>query len=152
VLELARLLRDWSNLTIVTNSLRAVLELAGRGPKLIVVGGELRRLSQTVSGSLTRLILEQLYLDKAFMGTVGLAIDEGLTTTDPGEAYTKKLVMKQVQQVILLADSSKFDKVSFVQAGRLDDVDTLITDRVSDRKFARGLRKRKIQVIQTERG
>ena len=43
VLELARLLRDWSNLTIVTNSLRAVLELAGRGPKLIVVGGELRR-------------------------------------------------------------------------------------------------------------
>lgn len=152
VLELARLLRDWSHLTIVTNSLRAVLELAGRGPSLIFVGGELRRLSQTVVGPLTHHVLEQLYLDKAFMGTIGIAIGEGLTTTDPGEAYTKELVMRQARQVILLADSSKFDKVSFVRAGSLADVDTLITDRLSDRKFARELRKRNIEVIQTKRG
>jgi DeoR/GlpR family transcriptional regulator of sugar metabolism len=101
---------------------------------------------------LTHHVLEQLYLDKAFMGTIGIAIGEGLTTTDPGEAYTKELVMRQSRQVILLADSSKFDKVSFVRAGSLADVDTLITDRLSDRKFARELRKRKIEVIQTKRG
>lgn len=152
VLGLARLLRDWGNLTIVTNSLRAVLELAGRGPSLIFVGGEFRRLSQTVVGPLTRLVLEKLYLDKAFMGTMGIAIGEGLTTTDPGEAYTKELVMRQVRQVILLADSSKFDRVSFVRAGRLADVDTLITDRLSDRKVARELRKRKIEVVETQHG
>jgi len=152
VLELARLLRDRTNVTIVTNSLRAVLELAGRGPNLIFVGGELRRLSQTVVGPLTRLTLGQLYLDKAFMGTIGISVQEGLTTTDPGEAYTKELVVKQARQVILLADSGKFNKVAFVQAGRLADVDVLITDRVSDRKFASELRTRKIEVIQTKRG
>ncbi len=75
-----------------------------------------------------------------------------VNTTDPGEAYTKELVMRPVRQVILLADSSKFGKVSFVQAGRLADVDILITDRLSDRKFAGELRKRKIEVIQTKRG
>jgi len=75
-----------------------------------------------------------------------------VSTTDPGEAYTKELVMRQVRQVILLADSSRFGKVSFVQAGRLADVDTLIADRLSDRKLARALRKRKIEVIQTRGG
>src|SRR5208282_1216045 len=47
VLELARLLRDRTNITVLTNSLHAAVELAGRGPRQIVAGGELRRLSQT---------------------------------------------------------------------------------------------------------
>lgn len=71
VLELARLLRERTNITVVTNSLRAASELSGRGPRLIVIGGELRRLSQTVVGPLSRHVLEGLHLDKAFMGTIG---------------------------------------------------------------------------------
>jgi DeoR/GlpR family transcriptional regulator of sugar metabolism len=151
VLELARLIRDRSHLTVVTNSLRALLELAGRGPNLIFVGGELRRLSQTMVGPLTRLTLEQLNLDKAFMGTIGLSIKEGLTTTDLAEAYTKDLVMQQAREVVLLADSSKVNKVSFVQAGRLENVGMLITDRLTDREFTRELRRQNVEVIQTQR-
>ena len=117
VLELARLLRERQNLTVVTNSLRAAHELAGRGPRLIVVGGELRRLSQTLVGPLTRLVLDGLHLDKAFMGTIGFALKEGLTTTDPSEAFTKETVLGQARQVIVLADSSKAGKVSFARAG-----------------------------------
>lgn len=147
VLALARLLRDRSNLTIVTNSIRAILELAGRGPSLIFVGGELRRISQTVVGPLTRLMLEQLQVDRAFMGTMGLTIEEGLTTTDPGEAYTKELVTRCARQVFLLADSSKFGKISFIQATRLNEVDILITDKSADRKFLGQLRKRQIRVL-----
>ena len=75
VLELARLLRERTNLTVVTNSLHAAHELAGRGPRLIVIGGELRRLSQTLVGPLTRLVLQELHLDKAFMGTIGFALE-----------------------------------------------------------------------------
>ena len=57
VLELARLLRENADITVVTNSLRAALELAGAGPKLIMTGGELRRLSQTLVGPLSRCVL-----------------------------------------------------------------------------------------------
>ena len=42
VLELARLLRDRTNLTVVTNSLHTAHELSGRGPRLILIGGEAR--------------------------------------------------------------------------------------------------------------
>jgi DeoR family transcriptional regulator, fructose operon transcriptional repressor len=147
VLELARLLKDRANITIVTNSLRAAVELAGRGPHLILVGGDLRRLAQTTVGPLTRFLIQELHVDKAFMGTIGLSLDEGLTTTDPTEAYTKELVMEHAREVILLADSSKAHKVSFTRAGRLEKVRVLITDSLIDRKFAKELSKRGIEVV-----
>jgi hypothetical protein len=70
------------------------------------------------------------------MGTMGLGIEEGLTTTDPGEAYTKKLVMEQARQVVVLADSSK-GQVTFAEAGKLDLIDVLITDTKIGARFAR---------------
>lgn len=145
VLGLARLVRERSNLTIVTNSLRAAIELAGGGPRLIMIGGELRRLSQTLVGPLTRLLLEQLNVDTAFMGTMGLTL-KGLTTTDPGEAYTKQLVVETARRVILLADSSKVGKVSFSRAGLLSHVDTLITDTGLDSKWTEQIRQAGVEV------
>jgi DeoR/GlpR family transcriptional regulator of sugar metabolism len=145
VLELARLLGERSNLTVVTNSLHAAHELAGRGPRLIVIGGELRRLSQTLVGPLTRLVLRELHLDKAFMGTMGFAVKEGLTTTDPSEAFTKEAVMGQARQVIVLADGSKAGKVSFASAGRWANVHVLITDKPFD--FAGALANKGVKVI-----
>jgi len=147
LLELARLLRERTNLTVVTNSLHAAHELAGRGPRLILIGGELRRLSQTMVGPLTRPVLHELHLDKTFMGTIGFALNEGLTTTDPSEAFTKKLVMGQARQVIVLADSSKAGKVSFASAGSWDSVHVLITDKQLDKAFAKELTQKDIKLV-----
>jgi DeoR family fructose operon transcriptional repressor len=147
VLEFARLLRDRTNVTVVTNSLRAAHELAGRGPRLILIGGELRRLSQTMVGPLTRCVLQELHVDKAFMGTIGLTLKEGLTTTDPSEAYTKELVMNRARQVILLADSSKAGKVSFAQAGRWERVHAVVTDERFDKDLAKQLNNKGIKVV-----
>lgn len=147
VLELARLLRDRTNLTVVTNSLRAAQELSGRGPRLLLIGGELRRLSQTLVGPLSRLVLGALHLDKAFMGTIGFALNQGLTTTDPSEAFTKEVVMGQARQVILLADSSKAGKVSFASAGRWAAVHVLITDHQLEKQFAKELAGKGIRIV-----
>jgi DeoR family fructose operon transcriptional repressor len=92
-------------------------------------------------------MIQELHVDKAFMGTIGLSLEQGLTTTDPTEAYTKELVMEHAREVILLADGSKAHKVSFTRAGRLEKVRVLITDRQFDRKFATELRKRGVEVV-----
>jgi len=147
VLELARLLKDRTNFTVLTNSLRAATELAARGPRLLMIGGEFRRLSQTLVGPLTRHVLSELHVDKAFMGTIGLSLDEGLTTTDPSEAYTKELVMHHAREVFLLADSSKIHKISFTRSGRLENIRVLITDAMIDRAFAKNLRKKGIELV-----
>ena len=147
VLAAARLLRDWDRLTVVTNSLPAATELAGQGPRLIVIGGELRSTSQALVGPLTRFLLEDLHVDRALMGTFALSLEEGLTTTDPAEAYTKELVLGRAREVILLADSRKLGTRTLVHAGRLEAIDVLVTDAGIDDRTTRSLERRGIKVI-----
>jgi DeoR/GlpR family transcriptional regulator of sugar metabolism len=91
--------------------------------------------------------LHELHLDKAFMGTIGFTLKEGLTTTDPGEAFTKELVLGQARQVVVLADSSKAGKISFARAGGWDKVQVLITDERLEKNFAKELVKTGIKII-----
>lgn len=146
-LGLARLLKDRTDLTLVTNSLRAATELADSGPKILLIGGELRRISQTMVGPLTSGVLGQVHVDKAFMGTMGFCLKSGLTTTDPNEAFVKNLVAAQAGQVILLADSGKAEKVSFARVSDWDAIDVLVTDAKLSQPFAKSLRKRGLKVL-----
>jgi DeoR/GlpR family transcriptional regulator of sugar metabolism len=147
VLALARLLHGWTRLTVVTNSLPVATELVGRGPRLIILGGELRATSRAIVGPLTRHLLEDLHVDRAVMGTLALSIEDGLTTTDPAEAFTKQLVLSRAREVILVADSTKLGTRSFVRAGRLAEIDVLVTDAAIDAGIARALGRRGVRVI-----
>jgi DeoR/GlpR family transcriptional regulator of sugar metabolism len=147
VLAAARLLHGWDRLTVVTNSLPVMIELAGRGPRLIVIGGELRPTSRALVGPLSRYLLENIRVDRALIGSYALSVDDGLSTTDPGEAYTKELALGRAREVILLADSRKLGTRSFVSAGRLEAVDILVTDGDMDDRAVRTLERRGIKVI-----
>lgn len=147
VLALARFLADMKRLTVVTNSLRVASVLSGKGPRMILVGGEFRRRSQTFVGSMTRLMIEPLHVDTAFMGAIAVTAEQGMTTTDPREAQTKELVMRNATQVVLLADSSKIGKISFVECGSLKDVDILVTDTGIRKQDETAFRKKGLAVI-----
>ena len=147
LLELARQIRNRADITVVTNSLRAAAELSQGGPELILIGGRLRRRSQTMVGALTRQVIDEIHLDKAFMGTMGLTTEEGMTTTDADEAFTKKLVMQHAEKVYLLADSTKLGKVAFARAGDAADVDALISDARIASALVDDLREKGVEVI-----
>jgi DeoR family fructose operon transcriptional repressor len=140
VLALAPLLIRHTQHTVVTNSLRVAQVLSAGGPRVILTGGALRRLSQTFVGPLTRHILENISCDIAFMGTLGLTPDDGLTTTDPDEAYTKELAIARARRVILLADATKVGAVSTVRFARLSTLHTLVTDTALARSTLSALR------------
>ena len=129
ILALARLLTLQTKLTVVTNSLRVAQVFSSGGPRMILTGGECRLLSQTFVGPLTRAVLEQMHLDIAFMGTIGVSAEQGLTTTDPAEAFTKEQAMARATRTVLLADSSKFGKTSFVRFGTLSNLSAVISDK-----------------------
>ncbi|MFA6930048.1 MAG: DeoR/GlpR family DNA-binding transcription regulator [Lentisphaeria bacterium] len=132
VLHLARLLESRSGLTIVTNSLMAASLLMESRHRLILTGGEFRALSRTMVGPLSAPVLQSITVDKAFMGTIGLTLNDGMSTTDANEAFTKKQIMSRSRQIILLSDHSKFGVPSFVNSGSLEDLQTVITDSISD--------------------
>ena len=146
VLALARKLGSRRELTVVTNSLMAAAELMESGHKLILLGGEFRPLSRTLVGPLTSPIGEALHIGKAFFGTIGLTAS-GVSTTDPGEAFTKKLILGRAEQAILLADSGKFGRTSLVEAGKLDDFDIVVTDSGAPSELQKILKKNKIKLI-----
>ena len=146
-LELARRLASRTDITIVTNSLPAIIELAGTGPRLIVIGGELRPLSQALVGPLSTKVLDELYLDHAFVGTFSLSLDAGMTTTDPAEAFTKEHVLARTREAVLLVDGSKLGTRSFAQAGRLDQIDVVITDAELDEEASQTFEHAGIRVL-----
>ncbi|MDD4102872.1 MAG: DeoR/GlpR transcriptional regulator, partial [Kiritimatiellae bacterium] len=129
ILALARLLTSYMQLTVVTNSLRVAQVFSGGGPRMILTGGECRLLSQTFVGPLTRPVLDKMHVDTAFLGTIGVSAEHGMTTTEPSEAFTKEIAMERATRRILLADSSKFGKTSFVNFGDIRQINTLISDK-----------------------
>ena len=146
VLMLARLLVQFRDLTVVTNSLMAASALMESGHRLILVGGEYRALSRTLVGPLTAQVIKAIHVTKAFMGTIGLTAGEGMTTTDVNEAFTKEQIMRRANKVILLADHSKMGVPSFARSGSLEDIDVLVTDRI-DAGFRGDLEGSGIQVL-----
>ncbi|MBN2449677.1 MAG: DeoR/GlpR transcriptional regulator [Lentisphaeria bacterium] len=146
VLLLARLLAQHRGLTIVTNSLMAAWTLMEADHRLILVGGEFRGLSRTLVGPLTEHVIGALTVSKAFMGTMGLTVGEGMTTTDVNEAFTKQQIMARAATVVLLADHSKMGVPSFARSGSLDDIDVLVTDRI-DPSFREQLETHGVQVV-----
>ncbi|MFO7937911.1 MAG: DeoR/GlpR family DNA-binding transcription regulator [Kiritimatiellia bacterium] len=147
LLELARLLLSFSKLTIVTNSLRIAEIFKHSGPKMIITGGECRLISQTFVGPLTRGVLDQMNFDIAFMGTIGVSVDKGMTTTDPAEAFTKEQVIKSATKTVLLADSSKFSRTSFVKFGTVDQLAITISDRNMPLKTKKAFKKQGCELM-----
>ena len=116
---------------------------------MILTGGECRRLSQTFVGPLSRPVLDRVQLDWAFMGTIGISAEAGLTTTDPNEAFTKELAISRARQVALLADSSKFGRTSFVRFGEIASLSHLITDAAAPVAQLEAFRQAGVNVLTT---
>ncbi|MDD2456304.1 MAG: DeoR/GlpR family DNA-binding transcription regulator [Kiritimatiellae bacterium] len=147
ILALARLLTSHTQLTAVTNSLRVAQVFSGGGPRMILTGGECRLLSQTFVGTLTRAVLEKMHVDTAFLGTIGVSAEHGMTTTDPAEAFTKEIAMERASRRVLLADSSKFGKTSFVRFGEIRRINTLISDKRMPAAQRKSFRRMGVELI-----
>jgi DeoR/GlpR family transcriptional regulator of sugar metabolism len=129
VAEIARGLRGHvQRLTVVTNSLTAA-ELVCDLPGIthVLLGGQLRRLSGSLTGPLALGNLEQFTFDVAFIGVSGLT-EDGITVSDLGEAQLKRHVATRSRKVVVPLDASKFGVTDFARVGDLDLIDLLVSD------------------------
>jgi len=127
--EVSRAIADRPGLTIVTNALNIASELAVRpNLKLVVPGGVARSESYELVGPLAEVNLGSLNLDVAFVGVDGITAAAGLTTHQDVEAHTNRMLIDRAQLVVVVADSSKLERVAFARICGVDRVDVLITD------------------------
>lgn len=119
--------KEITDLSIVTNSI-IVGEVLGNLCKVFLLGGEVRLSRKDISGPIAEKFIRMFRANRAFIGADALSINDGLMTTDTYTSRIEEEMIKRSDQVVLVADSSKFNKYSMVSFARLTDIDLIITD------------------------
>ena len=72
--------------------------------------------------------LDDLLLDKLFLGVDGLDIERGVTTHHEPEAQLNRRMVETAREVIAVTDASKFGRICLHRIIDLAELDALITD------------------------
>ncbi|NJB35809.1 DeoR/GlpR family DNA-binding transcription regulator [Croceivirga sp. JEA036] len=135
VIEFARHIPPLNGLTVLSASLNASIILAElKEIEVMQLGGSVRSSASSVVGPIAEKMLSEFTFTKLFVGVDGIDLDFGLTTTSAMEASLNKEMIKASQKIIVLADSSKFNKKGFGRICGLEEVDQIITDSGIDNR------------------
>ena len=127
--EVARHLKGKKNLYVITNGVNVANELLGApGIQIIIVGGTLRNDSASIVGRFGEEMLEQFSADKLFMGGAGCDFEFGVSWANVEETAINRAMLKASQEIILVMDSSKFNKRSVSRIAHFSEVDTVVSD------------------------
>lgn len=139
------------NLTIMTNSLHIInaLTALNKNYELLISGGTFRPKSGSFHGILAESTFDKFSFDKLFIGTDGFDLELGLTTFNEVHGVSKAMC-HAASEIIVLTDSSKFNRRSPNIVCPIDKINTVITDKNLDDSIRRALIKKGIQVILVE--
>lgn len=142
-------LAEKANLTVVTNALNIAWKLAQHTHiNVVVLGGYLRHSEYTLLGHLTIQALQDIHVSKIFHGIYGLDPENGLSGTYIQEVQTDREIINAAEQLIVMADASKFGRTGAVRLVPMDQVSTLITDTGAPEDELAVLREKGITVVQ----
>ena len=136
VLQVAKLLKDKSRLTVITNSVEILVELADcSNITVISTGGTLRAPSLSLLGRTAEAVVCNYNVDKAIISCKGVHMQKGITDSVELEVEVKRAMLRSCKQSILAVDSTKIDKVAFTKLADLDEIDVLVTDQLADERW-----------------
>jgi DeoR/GlpR family transcriptional regulator of sugar metabolism len=116
-------------LILVTNVVNTYPSLVSNDDiRVVLTGGELEPGSMTLVGEVGQLTLSRYRASKAILGTDAVSALFGITTLEVQTAALKKCMIENSDTLIVVADSSKINKVSLVPVAPLTAVDILVTD------------------------
>jgi len=120
----------FKNLTVFTNSLSigATISETQKQIKVFMIGGMVHSEHFTTISTECLTYIKKLYVDKVFVGSCSISSERGLSATIIEDAAIKKAMLSAGKQVVILADSSKFQHESLVQIAQLDPTHIIITD------------------------
>jgi DeoR family transcriptional regulator, aga operon transcriptional repressor len=148
VLEVARALRGWKKITVITNSLPVINALAGaEGINLVCLGGMLRESEFSFIGHITEQSLGEVRADKVVMGTRAISLEHGLTHEYLPETLTDRAILKSGKEVLIVADHTKFGQEATVLLAPLSAIQTIVTDDGIPSDFLKAARKAGIRVV-----
>ena len=146
--QLIRHLHANTELTIITNNLIAVLEVGEVSYELILLGGTFQPKSNSVAGRFAISNLSQIYANKTFVGVDAISLKYGCTMPSIHEAELDRLMIERTHgEIIVIADHSKWERVSNFEVARIEQIDKLITDSGLDAQAQAALQSRQVEVL-----
>lgn len=134
-------------LNILTNSFFLARDLIENSENQVTLpGGEIYRKQGIILSAFDNDTIPYYFGSKMFMGTPGIG-DFGVMESDPLLIRAEQKLRKQVDKLIILADSSKLGKRSNFIFEPLERVDTLITDTNADDRYIKLFEQHGIDVI-----
>jgi DeoR/GlpR family transcriptional regulator of sugar metabolism len=135
-------------LTVITNSLPVINQLAGRDHiELIVIGGQFRQSELSMVGHVAEQAIREFRADLVLMGMRAIDAGHGFTSDYVAEAMTDRAIMQIAPHCVVMADHTKFGRVSTVFLAPVTAVQTIISDRGLQPELAEELREQGLELI-----
>lgn len=145
---IAKSIKQKRHLTVITNSIEILLELADvTGWDIIAPGGELRPNSMSLIGKKALDGIGSYHVDKAFFSCKGIDLKNGVTDGNVETGGVKQNMLAAADKVYLAVDSSKFGRTAFSKICNLSDLDCVVTDREPDREWLEAFAREKTACI-----
>lgn len=135
------------SLQVVTNSLPiANLLGAASGIELIVIGGYIYPRTGVALGPLAQQELTSLHVNRAFMGVAGIT-EEGLYNANVLMVETELQMMQSAEEIVIVADHSKFGRRALARLCGWDHVDQVVSDESLDPRWQQVVRAAGAQMV-----
>ncbi|MBR5565159.1 MAG: DeoR/GlpR transcriptional regulator [Roseburia sp.] len=145
---IAKTIKQKKKLTVITNSIENLLELADvSGWDIISTGGLLKQGTMSLTGKRAADTIERYNADKVFFSCKGIDLEKGVTEGSDETASIKQSMMASARKVYLTVDSTKFDKVGFSNICKLSKIDVVVTDKKPEDKWMQIFKELDIQCI-----
>lgn len=146
--EIARLMRKHTDVIAMTNGMNvANALLEAEGVELLMTGGHLRRQSLSFYGDQAEHSLQNYHFDMLFLGVDAIDLERGVSTHNEDEARLNRRMCEVAERIIVVTDSSKFDRSSLHKIVDTQRIDMIIVDEGILGESLEGLRKCGIDVI-----
>ncbi|MGA7523802.1 MAG: transcriptional repressor AgaR [Acidobacteriaceae bacterium] len=143
----AHALKRFSQLTLITNAVNIAADLASTNFEVILIGGTLRKNSFSLVGPLAEDVLDEMHADILFLGVDGFDVETGITTPNFLESRVNRAMVKASRRIVVVCDSTKFNRRSLSRIIPTAAVHCVITDKNLPRETEEALRNQNIEVI-----
>ena len=146
--EIAKKLKGFKPLTVITNALNIALILGAEpGIEVIVTGGEFKPPTLSLTGQKAADFFKGLNVQKLFLATAGISLKSGLTYPSISDLVVKRAMIEAADTTYLVADSTKIDRTALASLGALALIDYIITDPDIEEKHRQVFRDHEIELI-----
>ncbi len=126
---LARELARIERVTIITTNVFIARQFR-KNPQatIILLGGIYQHDSETLVGDITKSCIEQIHIDKAFIGMDGFTREKGFMIRDLFRAEISRFIIEKAEDVFLVSDSTKFGRSALTTICHPEDIRHLATN------------------------